>query len=179
MLELTALSDRTPPDYSAPARRRPPHAHDEPRVCASSCTWRAQATARRGCAWTAAEIRVHGLTPTFKVYILDGTEKFFGFYPVIEHDVTVQGKAHPMYDLMGKDAVLFYYVAEDPSRPTASSSPKRRCGSTPPGSRSPPTGHDDALGHARRRQRRPARFRRARLRRLRRLPGHRGRPARH
>lgn len=61
-----------------------------------------------------AEVRVHGLTPTFKVYILNGVEMFFGFYPVVEHDVTIKGKRHPMYDLMGKDAVLFHHAADDP-----------------------------------------------------------------
>ena len=59
------------------------------------------------------EIRVHHLAPLFKLYILNNEEAFFGFYPVREHKVTLKGEARPMYDLMGKDAVLFHHTISD------------------------------------------------------------------
>jgi hypothetical protein len=60
-----------------------------------------------------AQVRVHGGTPTFKLYILNGEEAFFGFYPVTEHTVALHGQPVPMYDLMGKDVTLFHYEKGD------------------------------------------------------------------
>jgi DNA-binding transcriptional regulator YhcF (GntR family) len=63
-----------------------------------------------------AEVRVHGGTPTFKLYILNGGEAFFGFYPLTEHTVALSGQPVPMYDLMGKDVTMFHYEkGDDPS----------------------------------------------------------------
>jgi DNA-binding transcriptional regulator YhcF (GntR family) len=59
------------------------------------------------------EIRVHHLAPLFKLYILNNEEAFFGFYPVREHKVTLSGEARPIYDLLGKDAVLFHHTLSD------------------------------------------------------------------
>lgn len=59
------------------------------------------------------EIRVHHLAPLFKLYILNNEEAFFGFYPVREHKVTLSGEARPIYDLLGKDAVLFHHTISD------------------------------------------------------------------
>lgn len=55
------------------------------------------------------EIRVHNSAPLFKVYVLNGSEVFFGLYPVVEHEVTIGKKKVPIYDPMGKDAVLFHH----------------------------------------------------------------------
>lgn len=68
----------------------------------------------------AAEVRVHRTAPLFKLYIVNGDEVFFGFYPVRSHKVTINGDAHPVYDLMGKDAVLFHHAtnADDTSTDT-------------------------------------------------------------
>lgn len=68
----------------------------------------------------AAEVRVHRTAPMFKLYIVNGDEVFFGFYPVRSHKVTIKGDAHPVYDLMGKDAVLFHHTinADDTSTDT-------------------------------------------------------------
>lgn len=55
------------------------------------------------------EIRLHRSTPLFKLYILNAQEVFFGFYPVKEHRVTLDGERRALYDLMGKDAVLFHH----------------------------------------------------------------------
>jgi hypothetical protein len=43
-----------------------------------------------------ARVRVHGATRrrTFKLYILNRAEAFFGFYPIAEHAVTLNGAAH-------------------------------------------------------------------------------------
>jgi hypothetical protein len=56
-----------------------------------------------------AEVRVHGLAPQFKLYLINGQEAFFGFYPVTEHMVRSKGTVHAMYDVMGKDSVLFHH----------------------------------------------------------------------
>lgn len=59
-----------------------------------------------------AEARVHGIAPTFKLYVLNNEEAFFGFYPVIERTVSIDGAPTPIYDLMGKDVPLFHYTAD-------------------------------------------------------------------
>jgi len=56
---------------------------------------------------------VHGGTPTFKLYTLNGSEAFFGFYPLTEHTVALGGQPVPMYDLMGKDVTTFHYEKGD------------------------------------------------------------------
>ena len=60
-----------------------------------------------------AEVRVHGGTPTFKLYLLNGGEAFFGFYPLTEHTVALGGQPVPMFDLMGKDVTMFHYEKGD------------------------------------------------------------------
>jgi DNA-binding transcriptional regulator YhcF (GntR family) len=61
---------------------------------------------------THAEIRVYPAVPLFKLYVLNGTETFFGYYPVEKHDVQLDGERTPIWDLMGKDAVLFHHAAD-------------------------------------------------------------------
>lgn len=46
----------------------------------------------------------------FKLYLLNGAEAFFEFYPITEHTVTLHGEPVGMYDLMGKDATLFQRI---------------------------------------------------------------------
>jgi DNA-binding transcriptional regulator YhcF (GntR family) len=60
-----------------------------------------------------AQVRVHGAAPMFKLYILNRSEAFFGFYPIFEHAVALHGETVPMYDLMGKDATLFHHEQGD------------------------------------------------------------------
>ena len=60
-----------------------------------------------------ALVRVHRVTPMFKLYILNRAEAFFGFYPIAEHTVTLPGDSVPMYDLMGKDATMFHHEKDD------------------------------------------------------------------
>jgi DNA-binding transcriptional regulator YhcF (GntR family) len=62
-----------------------------------------------------AEIRVQPATPIFKIYILNDREVFFGFYPVHRHALQIDGEAHTIFDLGGKDTTLFHHEAtEDP-----------------------------------------------------------------
>jgi DNA-binding transcriptional regulator YhcF (GntR family) len=64
----------------------------------------------------AVECRQHDLVPLFKAYILNREELFFGLYPIVQRTVTVDGEPHEIYDLMGKDAMLFHHAAgEDDS----------------------------------------------------------------
>ncbi len=59
------------------------------------------------------EVRVHSASPQFKLYILNDEEVFFGFYPAVEHTVTIKGEPVAIYDLMGKDIPLFHYAVSD------------------------------------------------------------------
>jgi hypothetical protein len=60
-----------------------------------------------------AKVRVHGAAPMFKLYILNGHEAFFGFYPIAEHAGTLHGETVPMYDLVGKEATMFHHETGD------------------------------------------------------------------
>jgi hypothetical protein len=67
--------------------------------------------ARKGCIRQGlAQIRAHQLPPLFKMYILNGDEVFFGLYPLVKHDVPLPGGTRDMYDLMGKDAMVFRHT---------------------------------------------------------------------
>ncbi|NMO93999.1 GntR family transcriptional regulator [Actinomycetospora sp. TBRC 11914] len=59
-----------------------------------------------------AEVRVMPSVPMFKVYVLNGAEVFFGYYPVVEHEVALAGEPTRMWDLMGKDTVLLSHAAD-------------------------------------------------------------------
>jgi DNA-binding transcriptional regulator YhcF (GntR family) len=60
----------------------------------------------------AAEVRVAPAVPLFKLYVINDAEVFFGYYPVQEHTVKLDGDQVPMWDLMGKDATLFHHSAD-------------------------------------------------------------------
>ena len=60
-----------------------------------------------------ADVRVHGGSATFKLYIINRAEAFFGFYPITEHTVSLDGEPVRMFDLMGKDVTLFHFTADD------------------------------------------------------------------
>lgn len=59
------------------------------------------------------DIRTYAAAPVFKTYLINGTEAFFGFYPVATHEATIDGKAVPMHDVMGKDATLMHYATDN------------------------------------------------------------------
>ncbi|MEU6779324.1 GntR family transcriptional regulator [Nonomuraea angiospora] len=60
-----------------------------------------------------AEVRICGEPPRFKLYVINGEEAFFGFYPVTKHTVALGGEPQGIYDLMGKDAELFHFALSD------------------------------------------------------------------
>jgi hypothetical protein len=59
---------------------------------------------------TSVETRVHGSAPLFKAYVVNHLDVFFGYYPVIRHEVRLNGKRASIFDPMGKDAVMFQYT---------------------------------------------------------------------
>lgn len=59
------------------------------------------------------DIRAHRLAPLFKLYLINDSEAFLGFYPVTERTVTIADAEHRIFDLMGKDAVLFHHAVGD------------------------------------------------------------------
>ena len=62
---------------------------------------------------TTVEVRMHRASPLFKLYIINGEEVFYGFYPVVERTVSIKGEPTAIYDLMGKDVPLFHYTVTD------------------------------------------------------------------
>lgn len=56
------------------------------------------------------EARVHGSAPLFKAYVVNETDVFFGYYPVVRHEVRIEGEKAAILDPMGKDAAMFHYV---------------------------------------------------------------------
>ncbi|MFC3997953.1 GntR family transcriptional regulator [Nocardiopsis sediminis] len=66
------------------------------------------------------ETRVHPVAPMFKLYIINRSEVFFGFYPVAENTVTLGKEKVGIFDLMGRDAVLFHHGADEDSESTGS-----------------------------------------------------------
>jgi len=66
------------------------------------------------------ETRVHGSAPLFKAYVINEADVFFGYYPVVRHDVKVGGKRTPIFDPMGKDAVLFQHTDDGDPESTGS-----------------------------------------------------------
>ena len=59
-----------------------------------------------------AQIRDYPAVPLFKLYLINESEAFFGYYPVQEHTVELEGELTPVWDLMGKDAVLLHHAAD-------------------------------------------------------------------
>jgi hypothetical protein len=57
------------------------------------------------------QIRAHSCPPMFKLYILNGEEVFFGLYPITRQRLPLAGGDRDIYDLMGKDAVVFHHSA--------------------------------------------------------------------
>lgn len=59
------------------------------------------------------EVRTYRTSPLFKLYIINGEEAFFGFYPVLEHKVLIEKEPTAILDPMGKDATLFHFASTD------------------------------------------------------------------
>lgn len=62
---------------------------------------------------TSVKIRTHTAACMMKLYIVNGEEVFFAFYPVNQHSVTIKGKPTRIRDLTGKDSTLFHFTVED------------------------------------------------------------------
>ena len=60
-----------------------------------------------------AEVRAFHTSPLFKLYLLNRSEAFFGFYPVVRHSVAIAGEPVEIFDPMGKDAMLFHWAVTD------------------------------------------------------------------
>jgi hypothetical protein len=56
------------------------------------------------------QIRAHQLPPLFKLYVLNREEVFFGLYPLVKHTIPLAGGLTDMFDLMGKDAMVFRHT---------------------------------------------------------------------
>ncbi|WP_409482773.1 GntR family transcriptional regulator [Arsenicicoccus dermatophilus] len=56
------------------------------------------------------EARQHGTTPLFKAYVINDVDVFFGYYPVVRHEVRLDSDRAEILDPMGKDTVLFQYT---------------------------------------------------------------------
>lgn len=59
------------------------------------------------------QVRVHSGTQFFKLYIINKEDVFFGYYPIRPNRVTAQGQTIDIFDLVGKDAVLFHHSVND------------------------------------------------------------------
>ncbi|WIV60009.1 GntR family transcriptional regulator [Amycolatopsis nalaikhensis] len=60
-----------------------------------------------------AQVRTYHSAPLFKLFLLNQTEAFFGFYPVLQHSVAIAGQPVEIFDPMGKDAILFHYAKSE------------------------------------------------------------------
>jgi hypothetical protein len=79
---------------------------------ACAITDSAQELARLGLLASAAvEIRAYSCPPLVKLYVLNAEEVFFGFYPITRARIPLPGGERDIYDLMGKDAVVFHHSA--------------------------------------------------------------------
>jgi DNA-binding transcriptional regulator YhcF (GntR family) len=60
-----------------------------------------------------AEIRTYRTSPVFKMFLLNRSEVFFGFYPIEEYTVSIDGVPVNIFDPKGKDAILFHWTKSD------------------------------------------------------------------
>lgn len=73
------------------------------------------------------ETRLHGSAPLFKAYVINDTDVFFGYYPVVKHAVRVKGKRREILDPMGKDAVIFQHTDDGDPDSTGSQFVTQTC----------------------------------------------------
>jgi DNA-binding transcriptional regulator YhcF (GntR family) len=59
------------------------------------------------------DVRTYQTTVQFKLYLLNDEELFFGFYPIVQHPISVKDAPRVINDVMGKDATLFHFAASD------------------------------------------------------------------
>lgn len=59
------------------------------------------------------DVRTHDMPPSFKLYVLNGSEAFFGLYQVVDNRVSVDGTPTVIRDVLGKDSELFHFANTD------------------------------------------------------------------
>lgn len=59
------------------------------------------------------ENRRFSAAPMFEAYVINGVDAYFGYNPVVKHDVRTSGHQMSIYDPMGKNAVLFRRTDDD------------------------------------------------------------------
>ncbi|WP_053913097.1 winged helix-turn-helix domain-containing protein [Streptomyces sp. SCSIO 75703] len=62
---------------------------------------------------TEVEVRVYSGTPPFKLYVINGSDVFTGYYLVQPNKVVAQGETIDIYDVLGKDTVLFHHSVNE------------------------------------------------------------------
>ena len=61
-------------------------------------------------------VRVVATPPLSKLYIINQTDAFHGWYAITNHKVRYDGKTIPVTDLMGKDTELLHFTAGQPDQ---------------------------------------------------------------
>ncbi|WP_030447949.1 winged helix-turn-helix domain-containing protein [Actinocatenispora sera] len=59
------------------------------------------------------EVRTHDMPPSFKLYVINHAEAFFGLYSVIDNRVSIDGTPTVIRDVLGKDSTLFHFADTD------------------------------------------------------------------
>ena len=67
-----------------------------------------------------AEIRTIRSVQLFKLYLINEADLFFGFYPLLERAISIDGTEHQIFDLMGKDTTLFHHQRSEDDADTDS-----------------------------------------------------------
>ncbi|PJE97517.1 GntR family transcriptional regulator [Streptomyces carminius] len=62
------------------------------------------------------EFRSVPITPTHKLYLLNGTEALFGYYHVVPHRVGYRGEEMEIHDVLGLGTQLFRHIRSDDSQ---------------------------------------------------------------
>ncbi len=57
------------------------------------------------------ETRLYRASPLFKLYLVNGDEAFFGYYPLRQRTMKVNGDDKTFFDITGKDTTLFHHSA--------------------------------------------------------------------
>ena len=57
------------------------------------------------------DIRFFQASALFKLYIINGVEAFFGYYPLRQRTMKVDGEEKEFFDITGKDTTLFHHSA--------------------------------------------------------------------
>ncbi|KOG31059.1 GntR family transcriptional regulator [Streptomyces resistomycificus] len=62
---------------------------------------------------TEVKVRSYRSTPPFKLYVINGADAFTGYYQVQPNKVVAQGQPIDIYDVLGKDTVLFHHSVNE------------------------------------------------------------------